>query len=171
MSWCEQPTVNGRPAHHDEEGGSAHAVEHSRILNRARTAALDYSGCASQGALRAPARRFLGVAGGMRGEQGVGDLQQRIVLGDRLDFGDVQPGAGDLAGLQGFDKGRFVDDGSARGVDNEGRGLHAGEGLGVEAVASGGIEREVHAEIVGGLQHLVDPANWTSHSSATEGST
>lgn len=85
----------------------------------------------------------------VRGEDDVVEGVEGIVGHWGLSLLYVEAGAGDAMLLQRFDKGRFVDESAARGVDEEGCGLHQGESLGIDDVSSlrleGAVERDVVA--------------------------
>src|SRR5262245_20372557 len=68
----------------------------------------------------------------MRGGDQVREPQQRIVGRGRLGGKHIEAGASKLAAGQGLMQRRLVDDAAAGGVDEIGRGLHAGEALGIE---------------------------------------
>lgn len=66
--------------------------------------------------------------------------EEGVVWGGWLDGEDVEPGAGNAVFAEGGGEGWFVDEGTAAGVDEEGGGLHEGEGVGIDEVLGLGIE-------------------------------
>lgn len=68
----------------------------------------------------------------MRGADGVGQREERV--GGRRWFGivDVEGRTGEMAGTKGVDKGGFVDQRTARNVDQIATSGHKAQGFGVD---------------------------------------
>mgnify|MGYP007106008817 FL=1 len=79
----------------------------------------------------------------------------RIVGGGRFGGEHVESGGVDAARVKGFGKSVFVDERSAAGVDEYGRGFHAGEAPGVDHVACAVGQRAVERDDVGGCEEFV----------------
>ena len=91
---------------------------------------------------------FVGGAGDVRAEQDVVEAEVGRVL-ERLLAEDVERGAGDVAGLDGFGEG-FVDDELAAGaVDDADALLHDGDGVLVDEAFGLRREADVQREEVG----------------------
>lgn len=87
--------------------------------------------------------RAVGIAGGVRCEDGVVELAQRTV-GREWFFGEhIETGAADRSALQGTNERCFVDESAAGGVDEQGAGLHLRERGVVDEMAGVGFERNV----------------------------
>ena len=99
------------------------------------------AGCRPRG--RPCAARVAWVAEPMCGTTSrFGALQQRVVGGQRLGVGDVEPGAGDLRRRAARARARrWSTIGAARGVDEDRGGLHPLERGGVDQVAGLGRQR------------------------------
>src|SRR5689334_13630971 len=79
----------------------------------------------------------------------VGESEQGIILLWRFLFEDVEGGALYLAALQRLHQRLLFDDAAARAVDQANARLKFREGLGVEHVFGGVVERNMDANVVG----------------------
>ena len=68
----------------------------------------------------------------VRGDEAVGDAEERVVRGRGFGGEDVEGGGGDGVVAEGGGEGGFVDERAAGGVDEEGGGFHGGEPCGVD---------------------------------------
>ena len=87
------------------------------------------------GGLDAAADELVRVAERVRRPDDVGELEQRLALGQRLRVEDVEPRAGDASLAQRLDERVLVDDRAARNVDEEGGRLHQPQPARVEQTA------------------------------------
>ena len=90
----------------------------------------------------------------MRRDHHVVELAEGMIGRQRLDGEHVDAGAGDLLLLQSLQQRRLVDDRSARGVDDIGRRLHAGEVGGPNQAAGARAQHDMDGDDVGGGQQL-----------------
>src|SRR5215510_4407942 len=69
---------------------------------------------------------------------------------------DIEPGAPDLAALETLDQRRLVDERAARGVDENGARLQAGDARGIDDAARLVVEREIERNDIGARQQGVE---------------
>ncbi len=98
---------------------------------------------------------FVGGSGDVRREDDVVEIAEDGFL-ERLLVEDVERGAGDLAGLEGFGEGGFDDELAAGAVDDADALLHDGDRGGVDHALGLGGEADVEGEVVGLLEDVVD---------------
>ena len=75
----------------------------------------------------------------MGGHGDIGPVQQRVVWGEGLRIGDVEPGAEQVASVQRLEQGLLVHQPSPGGIDEHRAGLHSRKGFGVEHPALPGL--------------------------------
>ena len=76
------------------------------------------------------AEGFTGVTGEsglVGGQQGVGGGAEGVISREGFGAEDIEGGTGDPALVEGFDKGDFINDRAARGVNDVSAGFHAAE--------------------------------------------
>lgn len=103
-----------------------------------------------------PVKHSSCVAEPVRGHDHVGQLQDRVVPGCRLDLEDVEPGARDAPRAERLVQRLLLDDRSARGVDDVGGLLHQPELVGPDQALGPGAQRAVDRHEVGTSHHLVE---------------
>ena len=89
-------------------------------------------------------------AAGVRSDEAIGRLPQRVVRGKRLGVGDVEISGGETAGGEGFDQ-RLLIDGAfvASDVVENGPRLHGGETAGAHVAVGGGAGGKSAHDVVG----------------------
>ena len=95
-----------------------------------------------------------GVPGRVRGDDDVGHLPERGFGRERLGIGDVDPGTGNGARLEGEDQGFLIDRAAPAGIEEKGGVAHGGEFGGAEHMAGVRSEREGVDDEVGPGQQL-----------------
>ncbi len=80
----------------------------------------------------------------------------RAVGRRRLGAGDVDPGAGDEAGVEGALQRLLIDESAPRRIDQKGLFIHRGEGFRVDHILRPGVERTMQRQNVGGGENLVE---------------
>ena len=79
-------------------------------------------------------------------------LPERMIFGQGLGRGDIQPGRLQVAGAEGFREVVLIDRGSASDVVEERSGLHLGEELGIDKIPRGLVFGEDVDDMIGGGQ-------------------
>lgn len=102
---------------------------------------------------------FLGFVGGSAEVWSEGDVlfeaEERVIGGGGLFFEDVESATGDVAGVDGFFEGHFIDEAAAGAVDDEGALIHEADALLVEDVLGVGSHGDVQGDDVGSGEGLV----------------
>ena len=80
----------------------------------------------------------------------------RAIRRGRFAIGDVEAGAGDLAGIKGLFQRHFVDEAAASGVDQQGFAFHQGEFARTDHAARFRGQRAVEGDDVGSFHDLVE---------------
>ena len=91
----------------------------------------------------------------MRRDDHIVELQQRVVSRSRLDFKHIEPGAGNASLHQGLVEGGFIDDRTARSINQVGRGLHQRQQAGIHQPLGLRIERAVDGQKISLFEQLV----------------
>ncbi len=92
----------------------------------------------------------------MRGEVGLGEGAQRVILGHRLIDEHVETATAALAGSERRHEGRFVDDAATGAVHDLHALLHLGESRGVDHAFGLRGQRHVDGDVVGKREHFVE---------------
>ncbi len=89
------------------------------------------------------------AAGGVRGEVAIRRGEQRVVVGQGLGVGDVEPGGGELSAVERAGEGVLLDGGAAADVVEDGAAFHLREPFIVDEMAGGGVVGEDVEHVIG----------------------